>query len=620
MHTNNAMSHQIPKSSIYLFSAILILTTEASYAAFDIAPYFGLNPGNVLSYRTKPDSGGTWTAGEHSVIGNAVSFAGVQALQRKWFAPGVNPDSGQPSSTEYLNISNDQICLYGISTPTQTITLNPGAAPGVCFSRSVEFGINDNRTISVKINDTTFNNVNYNISLPTPGNSPNLEGTYSTVYMVNGFSLLGTNITNESWLAYGTGVIRRHGSQLATTSELTAFAPKAGDVCNNDSLVVNTTTFNTTTYGPGEYNWFSGQSITTQGDVQLQTGADVVFRSPILHMTPGFRVAVGASFNAQSGAVTCPNLSGESFVVEPGVLAKPASEASLTSNAVDGPQPIARLDLAPIWLRKLLAAQGIDSAIARHALLDAYGQWLLFETTQDMYPVDGNGTSDIYLLDFYAGTLTLLSHTPLGMAGNGPSRYPSADSLGTWVTFQSDADDLTNDDLNGVTDVFLYDLSLGQLRRITSEAEYASSQPTTKTSGEDLVYDQNDPAGHRQIITETLWGDAPAEALSLVEDDKDILFDNHHPAISPAGQFIAYLEESDGVNGPLCQVHFYDRDSGRYQRQPCPSELAAASEDARPYFTHDGTYLAWYLPNLTDPFIVPNPLAESKNKCNTCQQ
>lgn len=75
-----------------------------------------------------------------------------------------------------------------------------------------------------------------------------------------------------------------------------------------------------------------------------------------------------------------------------------------------------------------------------------------------------------------------------------------------------------------------------------------------------------------------------------------MVLDNHHPAISADGRYLAYLEMRPGAAEKLCQIHFLDRDTGRFQRQPCPMPLAAAAEEARPAFSADGAEVEWYLP------------------------
>jgi len=251
-------------------------------AAFDLAPYFALNPGNQLTYRHQNGSN-AWVPGENSVIGAETSFYGTMAKQRKWYDPGLIPGVSTPTSIEYLNITASQICLYGASSATEIVLLNPAAASanpqGVCFPRNVDFGNTFTRTITLQIiggtNEGTYNNVNYTVTIPSP-QTP-LAGASAAVYLTNGFqfttSPFPVNVTraSQSWLAYGTGLLKRsssgaNGSTPITTetSEITAFTPAAGSICKTDALVVSTTTFNTTTFGMGTHNWTSNASITTQ--------------------------------------------------------------------------------------------------------------------------------------------------------------------------------------------------------------------------------------------------------------------------------------------------------------------------------------------------------------------
>ncbi|WP_295581281.1 fibronectin type III domain-containing protein [uncultured Lamprocystis sp.] len=369
--------------------------------------------------------------------------------------------------------------------------------------------------------------------------------------------------------------------------------------CRADALTVNPMTF-----GPAVHTLASGHSITTRGVVAVQTGADATLQAPVQRFGPGFRVACGGRFQGRSGPVTCA------------VAGAPQRTASAAPAALHPAAPsmalvaAAHADGLPAWLQALLGARGGDLAVIDAALLDPQGQWLLFETTQTIHPADRNGAADIYRLDLLAETLTLISRTPQGRAGNGASRGATADTLGDWIVFQSDADDLTADDANGVTDIFLHEVALGATRRITASADQPSAHPALDAAGQDLLYDQSDAAGQRHILADSLWGGTPAEPISLAQDDAGAPLDNHHPAISADGRFVAYLETRIAAGAPECQVYFYDRDSRRYQRQPCPATLAAASEAARPFFNADGAWVEWHRPGADAPVIIANPLLE----------
>lgn len=69
-----------------------------------------------------------------------------------------------------------------------------------------------------------------------------------------------------------------------------------------------------------------------------------------------------------------------------------------------------------------------------------------------------NGTNQVYLADFQAGTTLLVSHNDSsGTAANGAADSPDISVDGRFVAYRSEADDLVPGDTNGLPDVFLYD-------------------------------------------------------------------------------------------------------------------------------------------------------------------
>jgi uncharacterized repeat protein (TIGR02543 family) len=366
-------------------------------------------------------------------------------------------------------------------------------------------------------------------------------------------------------------------------------------------------TLDGTTFGPGDHTRSSATAIVTQGSVTLQAGAAVTFRAPLQRLGPGFRVATGATFHGRAEAVTC---SAASRVASPSAAAPTAVSTSSTANGapaapLTAPLPFSRLAELPEWLQQHLGARGLDARALTQGLRDPLGQWLLVETTQGLDPRDGNAASDLYRLDLTTDAFTLLSRTPTGQAGHGPSRYPATDASGDWVVFESAADDLEAGDDNGVTDIFLHEVPFGTVRRVTTGTAQTAAHPTLDAAGQDLLYDQRGLDGQRSIVTTRLWGETPAP-LAPRPDGTGLPPDRHHPAISADGRFIAYLEEDRAGAG--CQVGLHDRDQDRHSRQPCPAELAAASDTARPFFSADGTQIEWHRPDQDQPVSVPNRL------------
>jgi Tol biopolymer transport system component len=76
---------------------------------------------------------------------------------------------------------------------------------------------------------------------------------------------------------------------------------------------------------------------------------------------------------------------------------------------------------------------------------------------------DANGTRDVYLRDTLADSTTLVSRVTLGPGGDGDSYDSSVSDNGERVAFTSDADNLVPEDVDSVTNVYVYDIFSGFL-------------------------------------------------------------------------------------------------------------------------------------------------------------
>ncbi len=375
-----------------------------------------------------------------------------------------------------------------------------------------------------------------------------------------------------------------------------------GDVCDEAIALCSgaAVTIASVTFPAGTHAIGSDQRIGMQGAVHLQPGAKLVLQAPILRFGPGLRVAAGAELRAAVRAAGCDAPVSASTADAPAPAPVPVPPT--------GPLQVAGAGHLPEWIQAVLSAYRIDPDRMEHLLADPDGRWLLFETAQGVLPADRNGASDIYRLDLFDETLVLVSRTPAGTAGNGPSRYPAADASGDWVVFQSDADDLVAGDDNATTDIFLHELARAVTTRITAAADTASAHPALDADGAELLYDRRDADGRRKILLDGLWGGAAPEPLSLDRDEAGGALDNHHPAISADGRYVAYLEAEGEGAAPTCRVHLYDRDTGDFRRVACPDAVAADPEAARPAFAAEGARLEWFLRAPDAPSVIPNPL------------
>jgi len=373
-------------------------------------------------------------------------------------------------------------------------------------------------------------------------------------------------------------------------------------------------TINPQTFDAGQHKRSSEHSISTSGAVEIANGADVAFVAPTIALGPGLRIAEGARFSASAGAVTCPPTAAPSHPQTDHWLATAATPVDPANVALSETLPdVAAVVVTPAqlppWIQERLLTLGIDAPLIDAALLAADSAWLIVETTQALGASDANGASDLYRIDLLSDQVSLVSITPCGRAGNGPSRYPAVDASGELIVFHSDATDLVAGDHNQVRDIFLHDFALGITKRLTdADAEGASARPGIDASGTDVVYDQNGPEGRRAVWASTV-SDGETRALSLGRTPSGVPLDNHHPAISADGRFVAYLEEEVvSEHKTNCQVHVFDRETDVYHRQPCPNVLATERERARPQFSPEADQVLWFLPGEGELLRLANPL------------
>lgn len=99
-------------------------------------------------------------------------------------------------------------------------------------------------------------------------------------------------------------------------------------------------------------------------------------------------------------------------------------------------------------------AEGNDDS--SHAAISADGRYLAFASeADDLVANDHNGDIDIFVHDRATGQTTRQSLNVDGMEADGESFFPTLSDDGRYVAFHSFGTNLVQDDLNGVSDVFI---------------------------------------------------------------------------------------------------------------------------------------------------------------------
>ena len=142
---------------------------------------------------------------------------------------------------------------------------------------------------------------------------------------------------------------------------------------------------------------------------------------------------------------------------------------------------------------------------ANHGNLSSYnpelsddGEFVTFESFSPSLTLDDyNSNSDVFLHNLISQKTELVStFGPRGSVISGDSSNPSVSGDGNTVVFQSRAQFFEND-LNGVQDVFIYDVSKSRLTRLPAEelqpdvsgSYVRSSQPVISGDGSVVVYE-----------------------------------------------------------------------------------------------------------------------------------
>lgn len=193
--------------------------------------------------------------------------------------------------------------------------------------------------------------------------------------------------------------------------------------------------------------------------------------------------------------------------------------------------------------------------------LSANGRVVAFEANTALDPNDRNETTDIYVLDRTTRRLTLVSKTPAGAAGRGPSRCPSLSADGRRLVFESDAADLIGDERPSAPMVLFADLERGTIRRLSERLDLESwpSHAAISADGQTAVFQIRTVGEARQapahVFRSNLEVDTSAEDLgegfapTVSGDGRTIAF----RAIVPGGMGAGLFVITDGVRRQVAQ-------------------------------------------------------------------
>ena len=238
----------------------------------------------------------------------------------------------------------------------------------------------------------------------------------------------------------------------------------------------------------------SGASISGDGTlVAFQSQANDLVAPAAAPLTLGVYVK-----NLTTGAVTRASALGDatpidSFNVAPSLAADGSAVAFRSNLGIAGgsAQAVVKTLGSGAFTIASAAADGTrGNQDTSDVSLSGDGRTVAFATrSTNLAPNDTNGSSDVFVRDLTTGTLTRTSTAADGSQADAGSVLASMSVDGRHVAFQSDATNLVAGDTNGVTDVYVKNLTTGAITRASTAAD--GSQGNGVSTGASLSRDGN---------------------------------------------------------------------------------------------------------------------------------
>ncbi|HTF88810.1 MAG TPA: hypothetical protein VK843_10410 [Planctomycetota bacterium] len=114
-------------------------------------------------------------------------------------------------------------------------------------------------------------------------------------------------------------------------------------------------------------------------------------------------------------------------------------------------------------VRASVSSTGVQGIMESYnPAISADGRFVAYESFAfNLVPGDTNNAQDVFVHDLLAGTTIRANLTAAGAQSSFEAREPALSADGRFISFESNAPDLVPSDLNGDSDVFVRDLSLG---------------------------------------------------------------------------------------------------------------------------------------------------------------
>ncbi len=290
-----------------------------------------------------------------------------------------------------------------------------------------------------------------------------------------------------------------------------------------------------------------------------------------------FRVSVSSTGAEANGISEHPSISCDGRFV------------AFTSDATNLDEEVEN-NSADVYLRDLLTGETVLVSTTAQEVpandhsatpsISCDGRFIAFRSGADnLVPDDTNNAPDVFLHDRVAGQTTRVSVTSSGEQANQGGTRPSISCDGRWVAFDSDSDNLVDDDTNSKQDVFLHDRATNTTARVSLSAE-ESGGASISCDGRSVAFHSLDSTPTFPIIdldTNSTWDVfvrnldvGPTERVSVSSAGKFGDAVSFSPSISAEGRWVTFYSAAGnlvpGDTNGLLDVFIHDRHSGQTTR------------------------------------------------------
>ncbi|NJM48687.1 MAG: DUF4347 domain-containing protein, partial [Alkalinema sp. RU_4_3] len=243
------------------------------------------------------------------------------------------------------------------------------------------------------------------------------------------------------------------------------------------------------------------------------------------------------------------------------------------------------------------------------------GRYVVIASDASNFAIDGNGARDLFIWDSTNPLVPpkLISKTATNTSGNGGSGKAVISADGKYVAFESAASDLVAGDTNGVSDIFLYNVSTGEVTAVSQVNTAGASSNPTISSGTNpriaFLSSANLSPLDTNATTDVYVRDITTNAITLVTVDASGASSGNatgigaeSPVISRDGKFVAFVSTANNLtptdsNGSGADVFIRGLEAGGSTRFVSARNASASNSSLgtsnAPVISGDGRYVAF---------------------------